>query len=695
MLQVVTALVQSTNLAASYHIPTSMTSAEDVAALCRYTEEGIITYVQECIATAQRIMDDIIIVPDDERTFANTMYPLDCRDACLQQVHGLCELIMLLDPRDTLRHAAQDASKILEAFVIERCSAHKEIYRAVMTYYNGVYTTEQLSSEQRYYVTEMIAGYGREGLDLPDEEQSQLKELRKKAAALCTEFDLAINADAQTLVFSREQLAGLSDMFIASLTNTDDGRYCMEVNRPRAEQVMKYCVVEDTRKAFWIAYSNRAYPGNNLRLQQIIALRDAIARLLGRSSFAALALENSMAKSPARVREFLDDIMSRIMPCMKAECAALCAELPEGVSLTAEGKFKPWDIAYIRTIHKQKYAQLDERVLAEYFPADQTLKHLLQLYTDFFGIAWQEVPNNGILWHPDVRCLAVFKEGRLLGHLALDLYPRPNKFSHAAQLDVVRTQKQVSGFVVVIANFPKAVGDMPALLTYGDVATFFHEFGHALHALLSETEMVGFAGTAVRHDFVEMPSQMLEEFIGDPAILVRVGAHYKTGEPLPQEIIERIVRARHFGAAIDMQGQIFFALLSLAYFDEGAEKDVDQVRSDLYQAICPYVLDLPENHFAASFGHLTGYGPRYYGYAWSKVFALDVFEKIKEEGILDVRTGLRYAAEVLAKGGSVEPSDLLRNFLGREPSADAFFKQLGIILAPSAQLSASSASSHG
>jgi thimet oligopeptidase len=229
----------------------------------------------------------------------------------------------------------------------------------------------------------------------------------------------------------------------------------------------------------------------------------------------------------------------------------------------------------------------------------------------------------------------------------------------------------------VIANFPKATKDSPALLKRDDVITFFHEFGHAIHTLLGTTKLISQAGTHVKTDFVETPSQMLEEFMWDPHILESVTKHYKTGEKLPKETIEKIMELKRFDSGIFVLGQLYYAFLSLDLFKKGADKDIKAIARKLKDEINPFIAYNDKNNFYASFGHLTGYGAKYYSYMWSKVFALDLFDHIKNKGYFS-GIGQQYADAVLAQGGSVNPFVLLERFLSRKPNQDAFIKDLGL-----------------
>lgn len=248
--------------------------------------------------------------------------------------------------------------------------------------------------------------------------------------------------------------------------------------------------------------------------------------------------------------------------------------------------------------------------------------------------------------------------------------------------DLIPTSKykdtHIPAVIIVIANFPKATKEKPALLKHGDVETFFHEFGHAMHGMLGQTCMRSFSGTNVKRDFVEMPSQMFEEWMWDKAMLKMVSSHYKTGEPLSDDIINKKLAMKKLVSGYFVTRQCVLSLLALAYFDKGGQKDVDAIHKNLWEQYIPRIAYQDDTHFQCAFGHLMGYGAKYYSYMWSKVFAMDMFEQVKKAGLMDASMGQKLIREVIGKGGSKDPNDLIKAFLGREPSQEAFLKDIGV-----------------
>jgi thimet oligopeptidase len=638
-------------------------------------------YLDQSIKAIEAIFD----IPADKRTFQNTAKALDDIVARSNIVikEGAFAVTEYLHPDKEMRDVAHDAVLKISNFFVDNVSNNKQLYQAFKAYVEGNAKKENLTDEQRYYLQEVMDDFKRAGLDLPDEQLEKIKLIKKELSKLSQEFDRAIAEDNRTMTVSHEGLAGLDDEFIQMLKKEDDDNYTLGIDYPTYFMVMEHCAVEDTRKRLYEAFSNRAYPENEKQLKQIISLRDQLAKLLKFDSFASLNLANQMVKTPEHAEQFLEALTKKARIKADQELNEFIRELPASVTICKDGKIKAWDVPYVKTKYKEKHFNVDERKIAEYFPMQQTIDALLDIYHVFMGVSFKEVLISG-MWHEDVRLIEVYdKVGTQLGYLFLDLHPRPNKYSHAAHAGVVPAMqlpdgRRVPAVSVVMANFPKPTKDKPSLLMRSDVRTFFHEFGHALHALLGATSLGSFSGTNVKTDFVEMPSQMLEEWLWDKGILKKVTHHYQTGEPLPDEMIDNIITLKRYDSGAHVQSQIVYSLLSLYLYKEGAGKDPYAILYGLLAQINPRIFYGPEYHMYASFGHLTGYGAKYYGYLWSKVFALDLFEMIKKQGLLNPAIGHRYVTEILVPGGSKDPNELLRGFLGREPNQDAFIKDLGL-----------------
>lgn len=637
------------------------------------------------IRTAKKQIKKILDIDDTQRTFANTAKPLDnlARLSDMAILAQVSEVLELLSPIKAMRDAAHDATiKIGEIFI--DIFSDKKLYNAFKAYVEGNAQTEELTAEQRYFLNETMKDFKRGGLELDDKTLEQVKHVKKELASLTLDFDKNIAEDNRTVELTKQQLAGLPDDFIAALKQTAHGTYSVGIDYPSYFPIMQQAISSDTRKKMYHASNNRGYPANAELLKKIIAKRDELAQLLGYSSYTHYELAEQMVKSPERAQEFLNSLIKRADIKEQQEFQALIKDLPEGVLLTDDGKMQPWDFAFVQDRFKKNNYDIDEEKISEYFPVEETIKGLLSIYESFLSLQFEEAQIYG-LWSNDVRCLKVSEKdsGQLIGYLLLDLYPRANKYSHAAHSTVLtatydKDNRPNIAVSVIMANFPKGRGDKPPLFKREDVKTFFHEFGHAMHALLGRTHIASFGGTAVKRDFVELPSQMLEEWMWDRDILKLVSSHYETGQEMPDDLIDRILAMKHVSSGAFVQRQCALSVLALDYFLEGADKDVRQIAQDVQSTIAKNIAYAPDTNFYASFGHLSGYGSKYYGYLWSRVFALDLFYEIKKHGLLDPVIGKRYIDMVIGRGGSDDPDNLLRDFLGREPNSDAFFKDMGL-----------------
>lgn len=639
--------------------------------------KAYIRAVKKCI---QQIKD----IDDEDRTFSNTAKALDNVAALsdLAIFAHVLEILELLSPNKDIRDEAHEGQIKINAAFIDMFT-DKKLYHGFKAYVEHKAPTESLTEEQQYYLHIVLQRFQHHGLELSDDKLDQVKQLKKDLAEIAIDFERNIASDNRTIVVKHNELAGLPDDFVAGLKKTAEGDYMLGTDYPTYLTVMQQATQRETRRKLYDLFNNRAYPANEELLTKMIAKRDQLAQLLGFHSYAIFDLDDQMVKSPDRAIAFLNNVKARADSKEDQEFKDLIKDLPEGVTLTPEGKLEPWDYGFVRDKYKKKKYDVDEEKIAEYFPVEETISGLLSIYESFLSIRFEEVPVRG-LWSNDVRLLKVFSMAdQLLGFIILDLYPRANKYSHAAHDTIIpatfdKRGKENVEVSVILANFPKARGNKPPLFKRSDVSTFFHEFGHAMHALLGRTSMASLSGTSVKRDFVEMPSQMLEEWLWDKEVLKIISGHYETGDPLPDDLIDRILATKHMSTGSFVQRQAMFSMLALDYFASGQDKDVQAINARLQTEMIKNIAFFPEDHFFASFGHLPGYGAKYYGYLWSKVFALDLFSEIKKHGLLNPEIGQKYIKEVIGRGGSADPNDLLRNFLGREPNDEAFFKDMGL-----------------
>ncbi len=651
-------------------------------------EQRVKQYKQEILDT----IDQIKQIPADERTFDNTARELDIvlgrsnlsvfsSNLFYSNLpKGVIAMLLRLHPDEAMRSMAQKLTSEMSAFFID-IMHDKELYHAFKTCTQSA--QRELLDEELYFYNEMMKNFIRNGLELPDEQFEQVKKLKKEIRDIELAWDANISNDCSSITVDSEGLAGLKQDFINSLIRTKSGEYMLGVDYPTYFNVMDNAQCAGTRKRLYLAFNNRAYPDNELVLKNMIAKRDELARLLGYQSFAHYDLESQMVGSPERAQEFLDDIVQRSAMKEQQEYEQLIADLPPSVQLTKDGKFYPWDFSFTMQAYKKKHFNIDMQQVTEYFPVEKTVQGLLAIYESFLSVRFVEVKADGF-WTDDLRVIEVYdKSDNKLGYVLLDLYPRPHKYSHACCGPIVPAIYDEQGnanvaVMSIIANFPRAYGDKPPLLELKFVRTFFHEFGHALHELLGRTKMAIFSGISVKTDFVEVPSQMLEEWLWDKDIMKMLSSHYQTGESMPDDLLDRLMELKNFSTGFGIQRQVMLAQLSLSCFEPGSDKDIQALYANIRREGLKHWLSVQEDHGFASFNHLSSYSAKYYSYLWSKVLALDLAAEVEKHGFLNPIIGKKYIDEVIGRGGSVDPHDLMVNFLGGEPSGEAFFKAMGL-----------------
>lgn len=650
-------------------------------------------------ARAVAILDRVLSIENKDRTFCNTA---DATDIAAAELSITSSALSVLSQVSTCKEIRDEANKLLvdlRSFSIDSFESNRALFKAYKAVsesegYKAEYLDGNKDPEYKYWLSEELDDYRRRGMDLPEEQFQEVVQLQKDLSQLSTIFSQNISEDKTELHFSEEGLKGVPDAIIKALKKTDEGKLIAKMDYPTYFGVMKNCEITATRQTMARAFNNRAYPINESVLRDIIAKRHQLATKLGYPSFAHLYISDKMAKTPATAQNFVDGLAPKLQKKWVAEAELLKKHMHPSCVLTAKGEIESFDITFMMEKIKETLLNVNETAIQEYFPADAAIAGIFDIYRSFFGVSVTQVEHNGELWHPEAMIVEIkdTASGTLLGHMIFDLYPREGKYSHACCHSVVppvRLQGSETEFspalAVIVANFPAATADRPALFLHDDAQTLLHEQGHGWHSLLGRSKMATFAGPRVKRDFVELPSQMIEEWLWEPSILQKVTRHYITGEPLPAELIAAKVKSRNAFSGRDSLRQLQFATYSLEIFglpfstQERDQLDTTGLFYEIEPRILPGMKYDRESHFEAAFGHLTGYGAGYYGYMWSKVFALDAFGYIRDhDGLLNPKVGRHYIDCIIGVGGGQDPNDMLRKFLGREPNFDAFLYSVGI-----------------
>jgi len=526
----------------------------------------------------------------------------------------------------------------------------------------------------KHYVERTLLSYRLAGVDKDESTRDHLQVLHEKATRLSLEFARNIQEGAKTIEATPAEMGGLPSDYLARHQPDAEGRITLSTDQPDMQPVMTFATSAALRERMFLAYNTRAYPANKPILLDLLATRQEIATVLGFRSWADLATADQMMGSAANVRTFLAKLDEASREGARREF-----ELILGFARRADPGLAAIDVTgrgYWYEQFRRSAFDFDSQSVRPYFPYAQVETGVLETAARLFKVEFRRSSAPG--WDKAVSVFEVFDEGRNVGRFYLDMHPREGKdkwFSAAPVVTGVRGRYLPEA--ALICNFPGGEEGDPGLLQYNDVVTFFHEFGHLMHAILGgQTEWAGLSGFATEGDFVEVPSQMLEEFFRDEKLHQAFAKHYETGEVLPSETIRKMKLAGAFGRADWVRSQLYYTTLSLDLHDQNpAGLDLDSTTKRLYESLQPW-LWLEGNRMYASFGHLTGYSSNYYTYAFDKVIALDFFAQFDPADLLGCDTGSRYRKLVLEQGGSKPGRQMVRDFLGRDEEFQAFSKWL-------------------
>lgn len=638
--------------------------------------------VDEAIRTVERLADELVSVPDGRRSFDNTVLPLDEIGNVFNQTSGQFGFLSQVSANEQLRNVAHKQEERLSVFAAG-LGFREDIDRALKAYATRA-ELEALPDDARRLLEFALRDYRRNGLDLNKETRDELQSLQERLVGLGIEFRKKIDDYQDHIEVSREELDGLPDAYIERLGTVEaDGalRYRVGLDYPELHPFLDAAHDGERRRELFHKNHNKAADTNIDILEEALGVRSSMATLLGFESWAAYALEIKMAKQADAVLEFLEDLESQLQSKLAADLARLSQQQERRTGIAGRIGISDWRY-YTNQVIQEEY-QVDPFEVAAYFPLDAVLDGMFRVYEELVGVKFVRRPDVvASAWHEDAQPFDIVdpSSGEALARFYMDLYPRPGKFGHAAaftlrggrRLSDDAYQRPVSA---IVANFTKPTESSPSLLRHTEVVTLFHEFGHILHQTLTTSDYTRFSGTRVERDFVEAPSQMLEHWCWQPDMLSSFSRHHETGDPLPASLIGRMIEAKHTSSAIATLRQVYFSRLDLAYHSEPG-RSTDEIARELHPITG---FPFPEDtHFQAGFGHLFGYDAGYYGYLWSRVFGDDMFTRFEEPGASVSTVGAEYRQHILEPGGTADADQLIHRFLGREPNADAFLRELGL-----------------
>ncbi len=642
------------------------------------TKDSINAVVDKTITDGDQLIQEIVDVTGI-RTFANTMQPLEALAVLASHAYGQGPFLGNVATDPEVRDTARDAEERLTKWQVD-LAFREDLYQAVKEL-SEITEVAALSPEQRRFLDHTLRDFRRAGHDLSDDARAELKQLQARLVELSIAFQRNLAEYEDYLIVTRDDLDGLPDGYADRLAAGEEGTLKISMDYPDVVPFMESSTRRDLREELTFKFNTQAVEENRPVLEEAVKIRERVADVFGVPSWAHHGMEVKMAQRPEAVLEFYEGLIPPLSSKGGRELAAMTELLHKDGH---HDRLRAWDYRFYDTRQRKEQYGVDPNAVAEYFPLEQVVEGMFAITGDVFGLTYRRVAETNA-WHEDVYLYEIHDadSGDLIAHFFADLFPREGKYTHAAAFPLVAGNGRPGGgyetpVSAIVANFTKPTSDKPSLLQHNEVVTLFHEFGHILHMSLTRAEFVRFSGASTEWDFVEAPSQIMENWCWDSSVLSRFARHYETGEEIPVELIGQLVAARDLNVALNTLRQISFGWLDMGMHGPRDDRDLDAILLES-QAITLF----PPHEgtfFPSSFGHMMGgYDAGYYGYLWSEVFGDDMFSKFAESGGTDPEVGRAYRRTVLEPNGSKDAAILLRDFLGREPSNEAFLKKLGIL----------------
>jgi len=648
--------------------------------------EHFVPALQENIKTALEEIEAIVsqkAVP----TFENTIEALEQSGSFIGRNSSLLFNLNSAETSEALQKVTQQAAPLLTQFQND-VRLNTALFQRIKEVYENQAAFE-LTTEQKTLLEKEYKGFVRNGALLDEQAKTSLRTIDTELAQLSLTFGEHVLADTQAYtlhITDSEKLKGLPEAVIEMAKSTAEQKqlegWVFTLDYPSYVPFMTYAENRALRKEMSLAFGKRGFQNNAQNNEaivlKIIHLRQQRALLLGYASHAAFVLEERMAQSEENVKHFLDQLREKAYPAASVEWQSLEAYAQEMYSWD---KVEKWDTAYLAEKIKQRDYELDEQKLKVYFPLEKVVNGLFSIVEDLFGLRFKKSTQIDP-YHSEVDVYEVSKNGTFYALLYTDFFPRPGK-RNGAWMTKFRPQKEGQRpHISIVCNFTRPTQKLPSLLSFQEVTTLFHEFGHALHGMLANTKYSSLSGTSVYWDFVELPSQLMENWCYQPEALTRFAKHYQTDELIPEEMIAKIKKAAFFHQGLQTLRQLSFGYLDLSYHSQTAPK-IKNIKAHEVEQISPlqFTPDTAENCLSTSFSHIFqgGYAAGYYSYKWAEVLDADAFELFIEKGIFNAETAQAFETHILSKGGTEHPMVLYKRFRGKEPDPGALLRRAGLV----------------
>lgn len=631
---------------------------------------------------------DAITAQKETPNFKNTLEKLEKSGKLIGRNTSLLFNLNNAETSNELQQTAQKASPLLSKFQND-VRLNEKLFKRIRRVYQDE-NRNKLSQEQITLLEKEYKSFIRNGANLPMSSKKKLREIDTELSQLSLTFGENILADTQAFhlhIEKEEELKGLPTAIIEMAAEEARSRekigWVFTLDYPSYVPFMTYAENRVLRKKFSLEFGKRGFqdnPQNNCEIiLKIIKLRKERSRLLGYDSHAAFVLEERMAQSEDKVKDFLDELSEKAKPTAEKEWEAMKAFAAKHLDLK---QLEKWDTAYVSEKLKKAKFDLDDQQLKPYFQLQKVLKGLFNIVYKLYRIEFKE---NTLIetYHPDVKVFEVFKKNAFHALLYTDFFPRPGKRNGAWMTNYRSQNKDQRPHVSIVCNFSKPTSKNPSLLTFQEVTTLFHEFGHALHGILANTTYSSLSGTSVFWDFVELPSQIMENWCYQPEALNLYARHYETGEVLPKKIVEKIKKAANFQQGLQTLRQLSYGYLDLSFHDQNSNQ-IKNIKTHEKNQIdhLQFTQDILENCMSTSFSHIFhgGYAAGYYSYKWAEVLDADAFELFLENGVFNYKIATLFLENILSKGGTEHPMSLYKKFRGKEPDSSALLRRAGLAI---------------
>lgn len=640
--------------------------------------------IDQAIKTANEQLKIVVDTPKSQRNFQNTIAVLDQIFFDFDRVANRHYFMNSVSPKKELRDAATLAIQKINKWYNE-VFFREDLYKAFNEYAS---TNPKLSGPEKRLYDDIKKGFKKNGFHLSRYKRQRLQKIKNEMSQTSTKFSNNIREFKNIVKFTEKELEGVPASALESLKQDSKGNYLMDARIVSHYLVIaKYAKSEAARKKALKARSTVAKKANAPLMTKLVKLRSEMAKILGYKNYADLAIEDKMAKDGATAVGFIQRLSKGLETKFQAE-QKLLTELKRKETKDPKAVLRSWDGAYYERLYLENKFSINEEELKEYFSMGNVLKGMYSVYEEIFGIKLKKLELSN-KWIDDLQAYIVYDDdsGEPLGTLYLDLYPREGKYNHFAQFGLLDGKTLPNGqkqrpVAVLVCNFPEPVNEKPSLLSYDHVETLFHEFGHALHNILSKTKYASHHGTSVPRDFVEAPSQMLEFWVRNKEVLDTFGKHYVTGEKIPRDLLDNLFASKKVFIGRFTRGQIAYAMTDLNLHTQSKISSRFDVIKETNDTIAKYYMPRPKgSSFITSFGHLAGgYAAGYYGYQWSLAIASDMALKFEnaEDKFFDKEVGMKLRKEIYEVGDSRDVNVSIEKFLGRKSNLDAYLKELGI-----------------